>query len=242
MSTEGTTQVAAAALSRATVEQQSARLGEPAWARERRLAAWEAFERLPAPAVARPEEWRRTDVGALDLGALAVPDPQGSPARQGRHGPLVRDEATRAGWLAHADGRTVGRALRAELARAGVVFTDLACAMREHEALVREHLFALASPEEHRFRALHGALWSAGTFLYVPPGVEVALPLVAQTWLGTPGGVVFPHTLVVADQGSRVALIETFASAPAERRALASGVVELIARPGAQVRYAAVQE
>jgi Fe-S cluster assembly protein SufD len=123
------------------------------------------------------------------------------------------------------------------------VFTDLASAAREHPDLVREHLFTTVSrPDEHRFRALHAALWSSGTFVYVPRGVAVTLPLMTQTWLGTPGGALFPHTLVIAEAGSQVTLLELFASAAAGPRTLASGVVELLLRPSAQVRYASVQE
>jgi Fe-S cluster assembly protein SufD len=114
--------------------------------------------------------------------------------------------------------------------------------MRHHEALVKEHLFSIAPSDDHRFRALHAALWSSGTFLYAPKHVEVALPLITQTWLGTAGGAIFPHTLVIADEGSKVTLIEAHASAPAGPRTLASGVVELVLRPGAQVRYVSVQE
>ncbi|MDR7518530.1 MAG: Fe-S cluster assembly protein SufD [Armatimonadota bacterium] len=232
------------ALSRSAVQRRSEAMGEPVWALQRRLEAWEAFERLPAPPVTHPEEWRRTDISGLDLGALTLPADGPVESPRGFFGPLAREEAERAGLLTFLDGRPVvdGARLGEEAARAGVLFTDLASAVRAEPDLVRDHLFSLAPRDEHRFRALHAALHSGGTFLYVPRGVEVALPLVTQAWLGTPAGAVFPHTLVVADEGSAVTLVELFGSYPEGPRALASGVVELILRDGAQVRYMLVQE
>ncbi|MDR7419739.1 MAG: Fe-S cluster assembly protein SufD [Armatimonadota bacterium] len=229
------------ALTRDAVAGLSRRLGEPEWMRDGRLTAWEAFERLPAPSVSRPEEWRRTDISGLDLAAIALPEPKAIPSGQWHLGTIAREAGERSGLISHLDGGTAGVALDEGLARQGVIFTHLTTAVREHPALVRDHLFnGVVRADEHRFRALHAALWSGGTFLYVPKGVEVALPLVTQLWLGQTA--VFPHTLVIADEGSKVTLIEMVASAPSGPRALASGVVELLLRPGAQVRYAWIQE
>jgi len=243
VSHHATAPVTAGGWTRTTVEGLSERLGEPAWARERRLAAWDAFERLPHPSVTYPEAWRRTDIGALDLGVFALPERRAGPSHPQYFGPIARDGGQRAGVITHLDGAAGVAELNEAALRQGVIFTDLAAAMREHPDLVRDHLLTeVARPDEHRFRALHAALWSGGTFLYVPKGVEVALPLVTQTWLGTDGGAIFPHTLVVADEGSKVTLVELWASVPSGPRTLASGVVELILRAGAQVRYAVVQE
>lgn len=220
-----------------------ARPGEPAWMHARRLAAWEAFERLPMPAVTRPEEWRRTDVAGLDLGAFALPDGAEAPARPQFIGTVARAAGERAGLLTHQDDRVASSDLGDAAARQGVVFTDLSTATLTHPDLVRDHLMTtVVRPDEHRLRALHAALWSGGTFLYVPRGVEVALPMIAQTWLGLPGCAIFPHTLVVAEEGSKVTLVELFASVPSGARTLAVGVTELVVRAGAQVRYVAVQE
>ncbi|MGH2453035.1 MAG: Fe-S cluster assembly protein SufD [bacterium] len=124
----------------------------------------------------------------------------------------------------------------------GVVFMDLAEAVGEAPDLLREHLHSLVRPDELKFRALAAALWTHGTFLYVPPRVEVAIPLGSATRLDRPGTGLFPHTLVIADEGSKVTLVERFASRPMDRRTLVSGAAEIIVRDGAQVRYVAVQE
>ena len=243
MSHHGTVSVSAGGLTRAAVEGVSARLGEPAWAIERRLAAWEAFERLPLPSVTYPEAWRRTDISALDLAGLVLPEGGPGPSRAQSFGPITRDSRERAGLLTHLDGAPGAAELSDAARQQGVVFSDLTAAMREHPELVRDHLLTTAArPDEHRFRALHAALWSGGTFVYVPKGVEVTLPLVTQIWLGIPGGAVFPHTLLIADERSKVTLVELSTSVPSGPRTLASGVVELVLRAGSQVRYAAVQE
>src|SRR3972149_4556218 len=133
----------------------------------------------------------------------------GAPARPGGQTPRARAEAPRAlaaiiggpeeraGLIAHADGLSTTSGASEALARQGVIFSDLSAAVRAHPDLVREHLMSTISDwDGHKFRALHGALWSGGTFLYVPRGVEVVLPLVVHTWLGTPRGAILPHALV----------------------------------------------
>ncbi len=228
-------------LARASVEALSARLGEPEWIRERRLAAWEAFERLPLPSMTHQEEWRRTDISGLDLTAFTLPRPDGGPAPDVAR--VAGELAVRAGLNIHADGAASTSTLSEESRAQGVIFADLSEAAAEHPHLVREHLLrAIPDAEQHKFRALHAALWSGGTFVYIPKGVEVTLPLVAQSWLGTPGGALFPHTLVVAEEGSQVMLIDLYGSVAAGDRTLASGVTELVVGAGAQLRYVAIQE
>ena len=173
-----------AGLTREAVAFQSHRAGEPGWARDRRTAAWEAFERLPMPAVTHPEAWRRTDVSGLDLTTFVLPRPTEKPGGPLHIGTIARNTTERAGLITYVDGRPVAGALDAAWAERGVIFKDLEAAVRDHPDLVQEHLFAtVAAADEHRLRALHAALWSGGTFVYVPKGMEVTLPLVTQTWL-----------------------------------------------------------
>ena len=229
-------------LSRALVEELSAAAGEPAWLRERRLAAWEAFVRLPPPA-ADDEEWRRTDISALDLDAFGV-----LPHSVQRGRPpapllsLIGDPSQAAGLRLIVNGTEVQGRLADELARRGLIFTSLSAAVRTHPDLVRRHLGTVVRDDENRFRALHGALWSGGTFLYVPNGLEVDLQLVTGTWLDRDGAAFLPHTLVVAEERSRVTLVEVFGSAEGGARALVNHAVELIPQPGAQIRYVNLQE
>jgi Fe-S cluster assembly protein SufD len=232
---------AVSGLTRAAVEAHSARLGEPAWLRDLRLAAWAAYERLPLPSVTHAEAWRRTDISGLHLDAFGLSD--GSPAQPPDPSAIDGRADERAGLLVHAGGARPTAATTDTVSARGVLFSDLSEAVRTHPDLVREHLMGTVGDwETHRLRALHVALWSAGTFVFVPAGVEVALPLVARTWLGTAGAAVLPHTLVIAGEGSKVTLVCQYGSAAAGARTLACGVTELILQAGAQLRYVAFQD
>jgi Fe-S cluster assembly protein SufD len=233
-----------AELSLAAVEAASERTGEPAWMRERRREAWRTYEGLPLPD-SKSEEWRRTDISGLRLEAFrpvldgTAPGAAGLPPHLGT---AVTAPEERAGLLAQRDGHTVQSALDEAVQRQGVLFLDLDQAVRQVPDLVREHFLSLVSPDELKFRALHAALRRGGTFLYVPPGVEVALPLVSGTWVDTPGAAVFPHTLLVAGAGSKVTLIELFGSPDFDRQTLVAGAAELVVQDGAQVQYVSFQE
>jgi Fe-S cluster assembly protein SufD len=113
--------------------------------------------------------------------------------------------------------------------------------VRDHPDLVREHFRRTVRPEESKLLALHAALWTGGTFLYVPPNVEVAVPLAGQTWILSAGAALFPHTLVVAAPGSRVTLLDEAGSMAGAWPALVNRVVELVVQEGAAVRYIARQ-
>jgi Fe-S cluster assembly protein SufD len=229
-------------LSRALVEELSAASGEPAWLRERRLAAWEAFVRLPLPS-ANDEEWRRTDISALDLDAFGVlPYSRATGRPPAALMALLGDPAQAAGLRLIVDGAQIQGRLSSDLAREGLIFSSLSEAVATHPDLVRQYLGTVVRDDENKFRALHGALWSGGTFLYVPKGCEVDLQLVTGTWLDRDGAAFLPHTLVVAEERSRVTLVEVFGSAEGSARTLVNHAVELIPKPGAQIRYVNLQD
>ncbi len=236
--------VATAALSRDAVAALSRQNGEPAWLRDRRLDAWEAFLRLPLPSLT-DEEWRRTDLSGLDLDALR---PLSSPPGTQKARPpaqlmaLIGDPGEAAGLRLILDGAQIQSRLAPDLARAGVVFTSLDEAVRTHADLVRDHLGSVVRQDENKYRALHAALWSGGSFLYVPPGVEVDLQLVAGTWLDQDGVAYFPHTLIVAGEQSRITLIEAWGSTSRSEKSLVDHVVEIIPRDGARIRYVSLQD
>ncbi|HEX9246586.1 MAG TPA: Fe-S cluster assembly protein SufD [bacterium] len=248
-------------LSRALVEEMSGAAGEPAWLRDRRLAAWEAFVRLPLPS-ANDEEWRRTDISALDLDAFGVlphsvqkgrapaplaalvGDAYGVMPIEARSGTKVSQDvpAGAAGLRLVVNGAQIEERLPRDLAQRGLIFTSLSQAVAAHPDLVRPYLGTVVRDDENKFRAHHGALWSGGTFLYVPKGLEVDLQLVTGTWLDREGAAFLPHTLVVAEERSRVTLVEVFGSAEGSARALVNHAVELIPKAGAQIRYVNLQE
>jgi Fe-S cluster assembly protein SufD len=236
--------VATAALSRDVVDHLSDAAGDPAWLRTRRLEAWDAFVRLPLPSPT-DEEWRRTDLSGLTLDALR-PLPPSVGTQKGRPPAslmrLVGDPAAAAGLRLVVDGVQVQSRLASDLAKSGVIFMSLPEAVAAHPDLVRQYLGSVVRDDESKFRALHAALWTGGTFLYVPKNVEIDLQLVSGTWLDRDGVAHTPHTLVVAEERSRVTLVELSGSVDGVARTLVNHVVELIPKAGAQIRYVTLQD
>ena len=171
--------------------------------------------------------------------AKVVDPPAGAPTAATPPAPIVADLALPAGAAIldmTSEPDRIVLLLRTPAGQDYLAVIDAATGTRR--ALLR----IVPEVDRHRFRALHAALWTGGVFLYVPAGVEVALPLVAHTWLGAAGGAVFPHTLVVAGPGSRVTLVDLLASAEGTTRQVATAVAELVVQEGAQVRYVAIRD
>ena len=222
---------------RQAIEELSARHDEPKFLLEQRLMAWRLYEDMLAPS-GTEEEWRRMDLEALNLdgvrlfpGAVThVPAP--STRRNGYGGEILQR-----------DGITLSRRLSADATRHGVIFSDLHSAAGDYPDLFRAHFMTeVVQPIAWKFVALHAALWRGGVFVHVPAGVEVDVPLHAAVSLAEGGAAVFPHTLIIAEEGSSVTLVEEHTSREGTRAGLSSGVVEILVRDGAQVRYVSVQD
>nr|MDQ3327557.1 SufD family Fe-S cluster assembly protein [Chloroflexota bacterium] len=222
------------AISRDAVTRLSERLGEPEWLREQRLASWQMFEATPTP-VMTDEEWRRTDIRRLDFGSFAVPT----------EAPLRYEPESSAdhrdGFTQLADGYVMEHHLAPGVAAKGVVFSSLSDAAATHPEIVRRYLGTLIPDGYSKFASLANAL-ASGVFVYVPAGVEVALPLQASFTLTEGGSAVFPRTLIVAERHASVTVIDRYYSSDAETPSLSVGAVEVFTGEGAQVRYANVQE
>ena len=209
----------------------------PDWAREGRQQAWERFESLPMPA--RTEQaWRFTSLGKMDLDAYLAPRPVSSATREQLISRSVGNERT-AGRMIFANDHLLDRRVHAaELAAAGVIWKPLESAWQEHGDLLRPHFMTQeAMLGSRKFAALHRAYVRNGTFLYVPRNVEVALPLEVFHWLSGADGSTFPHTLIIAEAGSKVTLVDYFESDRAEETGFACAVNDLIVGPGAKVTY-----
>ena len=205
---------------------------------QQRLEAWRLYEDMPEPS-AFDEEWRRTNLDALSLdGVRLFPGPIGhspAPRSSGRNG--------YGGEIIQRDGITLSRRMTTDLERRGIVFSDLHAAAREHPDLFRAHFMTQAvQPISWKLVALHAALWRGGVFLHVPAGAQCEVPLHVTVGLDGHGAAVFPHTLIVAEEGSSVTLVEEHASRGNGSRSLSSGVVEILVRDGASVRYVGVQD
>jgi Fe-S cluster assembly protein SufD len=215
------------------VEELAALHGEPEWLRARRRDAFAAYERLPLPSRS-DEEWRRTDIRGLNLDAFETFEPANGAA------PSAPIEDT-AGVLRQRGSEPGVVELDADVAARGVLFMPLSQAVREHPDLVRPALFSEALPDRDKFSALHSALFSGGTFLYVPDGVTVEKPLVSQFWSSGGGAAVLPHTLILAGRGSSFNYLDEFLSPDLDRPALTSGSAEVFAGEGSIVGYLSLQ-
>lgn len=147
-----------------------------------------------------------------------------------------------AGVGAQYDSELVYHNIRQEVAQQGVIYTDLESALwGEYGDMVRKHFMKLVKPTDHKFAALHGAVWSGGSFVYVPPGVSVEIPLQSYFRLNAKGAGQFEHTLIIVDEGADLHFIEG-CSAPRYNVAnLHAGCVELFVRKGARLRYSTIE-
>ena len=204
----------------------------PGYIEELRGEAFERFEAMPIPSQ-ETEEWRYTDLSELDLSFR--PHAPG----HGRGVPGVEGE--RAGVQLQHNSSVALTTSNQDLDARGVVFCDLDEAAAKHEDLVAPHLHRLVPTDRTKFTALHGAFRTGGTFLYVPPGVTVELPLQTLTYLDEENGAVFPHTLLVAGEDSDVTFIDRFAG-PDLERALSVAIAEIVVGRAARVRYTSIQE
>ncbi|HUM76590.1 MAG TPA: Fe-S cluster assembly protein SufB, partial [Fervidobacterium sp.] len=122
-----------------------------------------------------------------------------------------------------------------------IIFIDIETAVKEYPDLVKQYFMKLVPPTDNKYAALHGALWSGGTFLYVPKGVKVPLPLQSYFLFGNPGGGQFEHTVIIADEGSEVTYIEGCTAPKYDVVNLHVGTVEVYVNKGAKLKYLTMQ-
>ncbi|NOX38564.1 MAG: Fe-S cluster assembly protein SufB [Calditrichaeota bacterium] len=234
-------------LDREVVMQISEHKNEPDWMREFRLKALEVFFQKPMP------NWG-PDLSALDFDDIYY---YIKPVeKQGRSWDEVPDdiketfdklgipEAERkflAGVGAQYDSEVVYHNIREELKKKGVIFVDPETAVREYPDLVREYFGTIVPPTDNKFAALNSAVWSGGSFIYVPPGVHVDIPLQAYFRINSRNMGQFERTLIIADEGSFVHYVEGCTAPIYTTDSLHSAVVEIIAKKGARVRYTTIQ-
>ena len=147
-----------------------------------------------------------------------------------------------AGVGAQYDSELVYHNVRAEVAAQGVVYTDMESALTgEYAEMVRKHFMKLVTPHDHKFAALHGAVWSGGSFVYVPPGVSVEIPLQSYFRLNAPGAGQFEHTLIIVDEGAYLHFIEGCSAPKYNVANLHAGCVELYVGKNATLRYSTIE-
>jgi Fe-S cluster assembly protein SufB len=230
------------------VDQMSWWKGEPEWMRQLRLRALRLFERKPmAPwfAVNMPDidfqdiyyYIRPTDRQVDEWDEL----PEQMKATYEKLGIPEAERKYLAGVTAQYESEVVYHRNREDLERRGILFSDMDTALREHPEIVRKHFGTVIPPGDNKFAALNSAVWSGGSFIYVPPGVECEMPLQAYFRINSENAGQFERTLIIADEGAKVHYIEGCSAPVYTSDSLHSAVVELVALPGSRITYTTIQ-
>ena len=146
-----------------------------------------------------------------------------------------------AGVGAQYESEVVYHTLQEDLEAQGVIFTDIDSALREHEELVKQYFGTIIPPNDNKFAALNSAVWSGGSFIYVPPGVKIEIPLQAYFRINAENMGQFERTLIIVDEGAYVHYVEGCTAPMYSTDSLHSAVVEIIVKPNARCRYTTIQ-
>ncbi|MBC9957414.1 Fe-S cluster assembly protein SufB [Yimella sp. cx-51] len=226
----------------------SDRKDEPAWMKERRLKALKLFDKKPMP------QWG-SDLTGIDFQnikyfvkstekqATSWEDlPEDIKNTYDRLGiPEAEKQRLVAGVAAQYESEVVYHQIREDLEEKGVIFVDTDSGLREHEELFKEYFGSVIPSGDNKFAALNTAVWSGGSFIYVPPGVHVDIPLQAYFRINTENMGQFERTLIIADEGSYVHYVEGCTAPIYKSDSLHSAVVEIIVKKNARVRYTTIQ-
>ena len=229
------------------VQEMSWMKSEPDWMRNFRLKSLSRFEKRPMPS------WGG-DMSGIDFDNIyyyikptesladdwdAVPD-----SIKDTYEKLGIPEAERkylAGVTAQYESEVVYHRNREDLERQGVLFCDMDTALKEYPELVKEHFGTIIPPGDNKFASLNSAVWSGGSFIYVPPGVTVEMPLQAYFRINAENMGQFERTLIIADEGSQVHYIEGCSAPVYTSDSLHSAVVEILVKKSARVTYTTIQ-
>uniref|UniRef100_UPI003FF0AA80 Fe-S cluster assembly protein SufB n=1 Tax=Lachnospira eligens TaxID=39485 RepID=UPI003FF0AA80 len=163
-------------------------------------------------------------------------------AGQFEHTLIIVDEGASLHFIEEYDSELVYHNVRKEVADQGVVYTDMESALTgEYADMVHEHFMKLITPQDHKFAALHGAVWSGGSFVYVPKGVNLEIPLQSYFRLNAAGAGQFEHTLIIVDEGASLHFIEGCSAPKYNVANLHAGAVELFVAKNAKLRYSTIE-
>lgn len=233
--------------SRTAVEELSRYKGEPEWMLQLRLQAWETYENTPAPLGRRGDLGTRKMVAGFNFQQLQPFTPVEKEAilpdavQRSLQASLVNE---RSGLIVQLDSTVVHTELNEELKQQGVILTDLETAVREHADLVREYFMTRCIPVgTSKYTALHAAFWTGGFFLYIPAGIAIESPILAQLWMDQAQTAVFSHSLIIAEDQSSVRFVQEYNSTVERAEpALLSDVVEVFAKREARVEFSNLQD
>src|SRR5919109_834689 len=235
-------------LNQRIVEEISEYKSEPQWMRDFRLKALDHFLARPQPTWGSPM-LAEVDydnihyfVRASEKSSRSWDDvPADIKKTFDRLGIPEAERKFLSGVGAQYESEVVYHQVREDLEKQGVVFMDIDSGLRENEDLVREYFATVIPPNDNKLAALNSSVWSGGSFVYVPPGVHVEMPLQAYFRINTENMGQFERTLIIADEGSFVHYIEGCTAPQYTTDSLHSAVVEIVVKPGARVRYTTIQ-
>ena len=230
------------------IEKLSKEKGDPEWMREFRLKSLETYNEMPLP------NWGPSIEG-LDMDHIATyvrpktdmkndwkDVPQDIKDTFERLGIPQAERKSLAGVGAQYDSELVYHNVKSEVAELGVIYTDMESALKgEYAEMVHEYFMKLVTPRDHKFAALHGAVWSGGSFVYVPKGVQVSIPLQSYFRLNAKGAGQFEHTLIIVDEGASLHFIEGCSAPKYNVANLHAGCVELYVKKNAKLRYSTIE-
>lgn len=230
------------------IEKLSREKEDPAWMQQFRLQSLQIYQEMPVP------NWGPSLEG-LDIDHIATyvrPNtnmkndwknvPQDIKDTFERLGIPKAERKSLAGVGAQYDSELVYHNVRQEIAAEGVVYLDMESAMKgEYADMVRKYFMKLVPPHDHKFAALHGAVWSGGSFVYVPKGVHLSIPLQSYFRLNAKGAGQFEHTLIIVDEGASLHFIEGCSAPKYNVANLHAGCVELYVKKNASLRYSTIE-
>jgi Fe-S cluster assembly protein SufB len=229
------------------VKELSKKKNEPEWMLKRRLQSLKLFEEIPNPA------WGPdlSELNMEDITTYVKPNtdkksnwdalPQDIKDTFDRLGIPQAEQESLAGVGAQYDSEEVYHSIQKHLSDQGVIFMDFSSALREHEELVKKYFQRAIPPTLHKYAALHGAVWSGGSLIYVPKGVKVDIPLQSYYRLNAPGAGQFEHTMIIAEEDSKVHFIEGCSAPRYNVVNLHAGSVEIFVGKNAEVRFSTIE-
>ena len=234
-------------INRQIVEEISNMKNEPDWMKELRLKALETYNKLEFPT------WG-PDLSELNMEELATYVKPKSKLNSSWEdvpddikktfdtlGIPEAEKKSLAGVGAQYDSEVVYHSIKDELIKQGVIYTDMDTAVREYPEIVKEHFMKCVPITDHKFVALHAAVWSGGSFVYVPKNVKVDIPLQSYFRLNSPESGQFEHTLIIVDEGASLHFIEGCSAPKYNKVNLHAGCVELYVKDNSYLRYSTIE-
>ena len=234
-------------LTKEIIEEISKQKNEPDWMLEIRLKALETYNKLELPT------WG-PDLSELNMDEIATyvrpksklnsnwdDVPEDIKNTFDRLGIPEAEKKSLAGVGAQYDSEVVYHSIKQELVKQGVIYTDMETAVREYPEIVKEHFMKCVPMSDHKFVALHAAVWSGGSFVYVPKGIKVDIPLQSYFRLNSPESGQFEHTLIIIEEGASLHFIEGCSAPKYNKVNLHAGCVELYVKDNSYLRYSTIE-